>query len=90
MFNENFTQYIALQNGLALILNFLSMIFRFRLITDWYSYTAGFWVVLSMFIVLNLFVLTSPRFVAKVFIYGYFRVKINKFYFSFTLSFTCF
>ncbi|CAD8066349.1 unnamed protein product [Paramecium sonneborni] len=62
-FFEWSTSLFIIEICISLFINTISALFRWELITGYYSWSPQLWVILSVFIILNLFILTNPAYI---------------------------
>ncbi|CAD8075302.1 unnamed protein product [Paramecium sonneborni] len=60
-FNQNLAKFFSIELGISILLNFISAIFRMRMINYYWQWNAPLWIVLVLYILLNLFILTNPK-----------------------------
>ncbi|CAD8176467.1 unnamed protein product [Paramecium octaurelia] len=64
-FNQNLAKYFSLELTISLLLNSVSALFRMKIINHYWHWSSELWVVISLYILLNLFILTNPKLILQ-------------------------
>lgn len=55
-----------IETCISLVVNTISVLFSWEFVTNNYEWSSGLWIILILFLILNLFVLTNPSYVIHV------------------------
>ncbi|CAK79402.1 unnamed protein product (macronuclear) [Paramecium tetraurelia] len=64
-FNQNLAKYFSLELSISLLLNCVSALFRMKIINHYWHWSSELWVVIGLYILLNLFILTNPKLILQ-------------------------
>ncbi|CAK74692.1 unnamed protein product (macronuclear) [Paramecium tetraurelia] len=64
-FNQNLAKFFSLELAISLVFNFISAIFRMKIINSYWHWSCGLWIVLISYVLLNFFILTNPKLILQ-------------------------